>query len=169
MRLYRLLWIFISLSVTFQATAQTSPMSPQGTENIDEATIERIEIFLQRFIDPDKTVAEQAALFTENVEYYDRGMVGKAEILKDINYSVRRWPWRFYRLASIDYITRDPASVADRIFVTYTLSFEVANPSKTIAGTASYAALIVDLNTEPKIQAITEKVRKRNRLQTLDD
>jgi hypothetical protein len=154
MRLSRLCWLAVTTGLSFPAWA-ADPIAP--------ATRDKVESFLQRFIDPNKTPHEQLALFTDDVDYYDHGKVGKPAILKDIGYTVRRWPLRFYRLAGIDYMKRDPAD-DDRIFVSYRIEFEVANPSRAMGGTATYAALIVDPEGEPKIEAIAEKVLKRNRL-----
>lgn len=145
------------------AAAAIFPLQARAAEAIPEATRERVAGFLERFIDPGKTASEQIAFFTDDVDYYDRGKVGKPAIIKDIGYSARRWPSRSFRLAGIDYMRRDPAD-EDRIFVSYRIEFEVANASKAIAGTATYAALIVNPDSEPKIEAIAEKVLKRNRL-----
>jgi hypothetical protein len=145
------------------AAVASLPFQAWSEEKIPPETRDRVAGFLEWFIDPGKTASEQVALFTDDVDYYDRGKVGKPAIMKDIGYSVRRWPMRSFRLAGIDYMRRDPAD-EDRIFVSYRIEFEVANPTQSIAGTATYAALIVDPDGEPKIEAIAEKVLKRNRL-----
>jgi hypothetical protein len=126
---------------------------------ISPAMMMRIRTFLDGFVDPGKTPEQQTAFFADQVEYYDRGIVGKSVILRDVERFVRHWPVRNYRVVEIDYIRRDPDS--DRIYVSYTIEFAVANRSKSIRGRANYGALIGGLDDTPKIESIKEKVTRR--------
>lgn len=119
----------------------------------------KIRTFLDKFVDADKAPLEQVAFFTDDVQYYDQGMIGKPAILRDVDRYVRHWPHRNYRIAEIDYINPDPDS--DTIFVSYTIDFMVANRSRAITGKARYGALISNLDNSPKIAAIQEKVTER--------
>ena len=118
--------------------------------------VEQVRLFLEHFIDPRKTPEQQAALFTPDVEYYGRKDVSNAEIIRDIKYFTRRWPTRSYRLASIHYITPDPAS--DRVFVSYEINYRVASDGKAASGKARYGAVIAHLSNAPKIEWIKEKI-----------
>ncbi|MGV3741352.1 MAG: hypothetical protein ACO1NO_03470 [Burkholderiaceae bacterium] len=124
--------------------------------NPDASLVEQVRLFLEHFIDPHKTPTQQAALFTQDAEYYGRKEVGNAEIIRDIKYFTRRWPARSYSLASIHYITPDPAS--DRVFVSYEISYRVANDRKAASGKARYGAVIANLSSAPKIEWIKEKI-----------
>ncbi len=132
-----------------------------------QQTIRQVHRFLERFIDPDKTPAEQAALFADNAEYYDQGVVGKARIAQDVKHFSKRWPFRAYRLAGVDSIIPDPES--DRALVRYEIDFEVVKPEKTIVGSAYYIALIADLNGSPKVEKIEEIIERRKTYSTLDE
>ena len=69
----------------------------------------------------------------------------------------------------IDDIRRDPDASSDRLYVSYKIDFEVVNASRTVAGIASYEAVIVGLAANPKIESISETVLKRDRYRPLDD
>jgi hypothetical protein len=137
--------------------AAEPPAQPQN--QVSALTAQQVRAFLDRFVDPSKTPEEQAAFFTDRVEYYDHGIVGKKAIRRDVERFVRHWPYRSYRVAEIDYIHPDPES--ERLFVSYSIDFEVANKSKAIRGRASYGALISGLGDAPKIEPIQERVTKR--------
>jgi hypothetical protein len=128
-------------------------------EQAVEATAAQVRDFLERFIDPDSTPAEQTKFFTEDANYYGRGPVGMAEIEKDIIRHRRHWPSRAYQLLQIDYLSSDPAT--DTVFVSYTVGFYVENGRQTIRGTANYGAFIVDLDTWPRIVWVMEKITGR--------
>lgn len=132
---------------------------PQEGPPISPATMMQVRNFLDDFVDADKTPEQQTAFFAEQVEYYERGIVGKTVILRDVERFVRHWPVRNYRVAEIDYIRRDANS--DRVFVSYTIEFDVANRSKSISGRANYGALITGLGDTPKIESIKERVTRR--------
>lgn len=123
----------------------------------DPALAAQVREFLESFIDPSSTPDEQAKFFTEDADYYGRGPTGAAEIAKDIARNSRRWPARAYRVVRIDYITPDPST--GRIFVSYTLDYEVANSRQAVRGSANYGAVIVDLDTDPKIAWIRENIK----------
>ncbi|WP_147376877.1 hypothetical protein [Noviherbaspirillum saxi] len=128
-------------------------------EPVTQETVEQVNTFLQRFIDPAKTPTEQAEFFAPGVDYYDHGIVDKAHIVKDVERYVRRWPTRTYRLAIVEYINPDPQS--NRVFVSYVIDYEVANDSNAVHGQANYGAVIADIATSPKIEWIRERVTQR--------
>ena len=132
---------------------------PQGSRPITAEMEEKVRAFLDRFVDADKTPAEQVALFADRVDYYEHGIVGRQEILRDVDRYVRHWPHRRYEVAEISYMSADPGS--DRVFVSYTIDFDVARNSRSISGKASYGAVIVNLDGDPKVESIKEKVTAR--------
>lgn len=142
--------------------AQTSGLSDATVSDETRVTPEfeqKVRRFLDKFVDAGKTPEQQAALFTDDAEYYDHGIVGKSAIVRDVKRYSRHWPHRHYRVAEISYIRPDPAS--DRVFVAYTIDFEVANKARTVAGKASYGAVISDVDGDPKVEAIKERVTRR--------
>lgn len=143
----------VSFCISMHAFAQGRGISD---ENLDANLENQVRLFLEHFIDSQKTPEQQAALFTSDVEYYGRTEVSSTEIIQDIKYFTRRWPTRFYRLTSIHYITPDPAS--DRVFVSYEINYRVANANKAASGKAHYGAVIANLNSSPKIEWIKEKI-----------
>lgn len=134
--------------------------TPRDGMPVTADTEEKIRDFLDRFVDPDKTPEEQAALFTERAEYYQRGYVDRDDIVRDVERYVRHWPKRHYAVADIDFMSADPNS--DRIFVSYSIDFEVARGKEVVRGTASYGAVITDIDGEPKVESIKEKVHARS-------
>lgn len=151
-------FIFAFLTIFQGATAQEH-IQAQNTEELvaSPVVVERVASFIKEFIDPAKSPQEQAALFTDNAEYYDQGSVGGKAIVRDAERYARRWPFRDYRLSAIHYIKPDPES--DRIFVSYEITYKVANSSKTVKGKAYYGAVIDDLMQAPKIEWIKEQVQ----------
>lgn len=137
------------------SNAEIAPSAPVSAD-----TEKKVRLFLDRFVDAAKTPSDQAALFTEEAEYYEQGAVGKAAIRRDVERYVRHWPYRSYRVAEISYITPDPMA-NDRVFVVYTIDFEVANRVRSIKGKANYGAVITDLNDAPKVEAIKERIVQR--------
>lgn len=142
-----------------QGAANQNHLTQKDEQAIAPIEVKKVRAFLDRFVDPDKTPEEQTAFFADQVEYYNRGVVGKSTILHDVKRFVRYWPRRNYHVAEINYINADPGS--GRIFVSYTIEFEVANKSRTISGRANYGALINALDDAPKIESIREKVVER--------
>lgn len=133
--------------------------APPGTP-VSAETERKVRTFLDRFVDAQKSPSEQAALFADEAEYYEQGVVDKAAIRRDVERYVRHWPHRSYQVTEISYITPDPMS-KDRVFVAYTIDFEVANRARSIRGKANYGAVINNLNDRPKVEAIKERVTRR--------
>jgi hypothetical protein len=159
--------IFISIAfIVISLPAAAGPVR-LADGSVSQDTVDQVRRFLEKFIDANKTAAEYADFFADGAEFYDRGVVGKTEIVRDVERYTRRWPWRFYRLTDIEYITPDPAS--NRVFVSYEIEFEVANPSKTVAGRAHYGAVIADPEGAPRIEWIKERVAGSKRFDTLED
>ena len=138
--------------------------TPRDGMPVTADTERKIRSFLDRFVDADKTPEEQAALFTERAEYYEHGYVGRGEIQRDVERYVRHWPKRRYEVVQIDFMSADPHS--DRIFVSYTIDFEVMRGAQSVSGKASYGAVITDIDGEPKVESIKEKVHKRSSAST---
>ena len=142
------------------------PLTVRGEDSISSDTArfvaeQKVREFLEKFIDADKTPEEQAALFTDDAEYYDQGTVGKAAIRRDVERYSRHWPHRHYTLTEISHLAPEPTF--DRVFVAYTIDFEVANRTRRLTGQAVYGAIIIDLQGEPRVAAIREIVTQRGR------
>lgn len=131
--------------------------------SVPPETVARVSTFLKRFVAPDKSPEEQLSMFADNVEYYDRGIVGKEEIMRDMQRYRRQWPQREYRVSEIDLIFADPQS--DRVYVRYEVEFKVANPGKArrISGRGMYGAVIADIDGKPHVASIREGVIARTR------
>jgi len=134
--------------------------TPRDGMPVTADTERKVRRFLDRFVDADKTPEEQAEMFTERAEYYEHGYVDRDDIVRDVERYVRHWPQRHYEVDRIDFMSADPHS--DRIFVSYTIDFEVTRGVKSVRGKASYGAIIKDLAGEPKIESIKEKVHARS-------
>lgn len=134
--------------------------TPRDGMPVTVDTERKVRRFLERFVDPDKTPEEQAELFTERAEYYEHGYVDRDDILRDVERYVRHWPKRHYEVDRIDFMSADPHS--DRIFVSYTIDFEVARGTRSVRGKASYGAVIKDIAGDPKVESIKEKVLARS-------
>jgi len=132
--------------------------TPNG-KPVSAATEKKIRMFLDRFVDANKSPAEMAALFADDAQYYDRGVVGKNEIVREVARYNKHWPYRQFRVTEISYMNADPES--NGVFVAYTIDFEVANSMRAISGKAHYAALIEDPEGAPKMKAIRERVTHR--------
>jgi len=133
--------------------------TPRDGMPLSSDTQKKVREFLEHFVDPEKTPQEQADLFTERAEYYEHGYVNRKDIVRDVERYVRHWPKRQYVVADIDFMSADPHS--DRIFVSYTIDFEVERGTKRVRGKASYGAVITDIGGEPKVESIKEKVHAR--------
>ena len=137
------------------------PLLVNGAEGelqsaVSRETVDKVNTFLEAFINPQKSAYAQAEFFADGADYYDHGIVDKPHIVKDVERYSRRWPVRHYQLATVEYITPDPAS--NRVFVSYVVDFEVANASKRVRGRANYGAVIADIESTPKIEWIKERV-----------
>jgi hypothetical protein len=154
-------------------TPQAAPVDPRepvaaDKRRADAAAIEeKVRAFLERFIDAEKTPAEQVALFTDDVEYYEQGMVGKRAIERDVARYVRHWPQRSYRVVDVPYIAVDP--LTDRVFVSYTISYEVASATRHARGKADYGAVISNLDGDPKVEWIRERIAGHRQPTATDD
>jgi hypothetical protein len=126
---------------------------------------DRVRSFLEAFIDGANTPAQQLEFFADQVLYYNQGMLGKAAMGRDIQYTMRRWPRRNNRLVEIEYLK--PLPEEDKVFVSYVVDYEVANASRIVYGTALYGAVISGLGEQPRIEGILERVVKRRRISIL--
>lgn len=139
------------VSLPGEAAAEPRPVPPDVQR--------KVRAFLDYFVDAGKTPEEMAMLFAEDAQYYERGAVGRAEIARDVARNNRHWAQRSYRVIDVSYMSADPES--DGVFVAYTIAFDVANRSRAIRGTATYAALIGNLDGTPRMLAIRERVTQR--------
>lgn len=173
----RVLWLALFASLCAQAGTAVKPDamdSPDAaaTEAENETKIQqaneepappevrqKVRAFLDHFVDPNKTPAEQAALFTDPVEYYEHGTVGTLHIVKDVKRFQKQWPHRKYWVIDVPRVVVDPTS--NQVFVDYTIGFEVANNARSLSGTAHYGAVLVDLDDSPKVEWIKENVSYR--------
>lgn len=145
--------------------ARSLDINPDTLERVPPSTIRQVSQFLERFIDSDRRAEEQLDLYTDDVDYFGRGQVSKADILRDMKRYRRQWPSREYRISLIDLIY--PDSKSDSVYVRYELEFTVANPAnaKRISGRGLYAAVIDDISGSPQIASIQESVFARRRSQ----
>lgn len=148
------------------ALSQAEEAGPDAHGEVAEALAREVRPFLEAFIDGDNTPAQQLAFFADQVHYYDQGVVGRDAIARDIQYTMRRWPWRKNRLVGIEYIK--PLPERDKVFVSYTIEYEVSNATRNVSGVARYGAMIAGLGEQPRIEGILEKVTRRNPISTLD-
>lgn len=132
--------------------------APSG-KPVSAATEKKIRSFLDHFVDANKNPAEMGELLADDVQYYERGAVGKDEIVRETARYNKHWPYRRFRVTEISYMNADPQS--NGVFVAYTVDFEVANSMRAISGKAHYAALIEDPDGTPKMKAIRERVTRR--------
>lgn len=146
--------------IVAQAVPAEEVDTPRDGMPVSDDTAKKVRAFIEHFIDADKTPQEQAALFTERAEYYEHGYVDREHIVRDVERYMKHWPRRHYEIAGIDYMSADPES--DRIFVAYTIDFEVARGERSARGKASYGAIIKDIAGEPKVESIKEKVNARS-------
>lgn len=160
----------VSASTLLGAFCCSARAEPAGIDidsdvlnSVSAETVARVGTFLERFVAPDKSPDEQLAMFAERVDYYDRGIVHKEEIMRDMQRYRRQWPLREYRVSQIDLIFPDPQS--DRVYVRYEVEFKVANPvkDKRISGRGMYGAVIGDIDGTPYVAAIQESVIARKR------
>jgi hypothetical protein len=133
---------------------------PSGGMPVPAETERKVRDFLDRFVDAGKTPGEQAALFTPRAEYYEHGYVDRSDIERDVERYAKQWPQRRYEVMSVDIITADTES--DRIFVSYTVDFEVARGGRSERGKASYGAIITGIDSTPQVESIKEKVQVRS-------
>lgn len=128
---------------------------------VDMDLEDRVRSFLEAFIDGENTPSEQLAFFADRVHYYDRGVLGRNAIARDIGYTMRRWPWRHNRLVEIEYLKPFPEE--DKVFVSYVVAYEVSDARRTVRGTARYGATIGGLEDQPRIESIAEKISRQRR------
>lgn len=153
------------LSGILFCTARAGEIEIDGDtlKGVPHVTVEQVIKFLERFIDSTRQPAEQLGLYTDDVDYFGRGQVSKAEILHDMKRYRRQWPSRNYRISRIELIYPDPQS--DSVYVRYEIAFTVSNPAnaKRISGRGSYSAVIDDIDGTPQIASIQESVFARRR------
>lgn len=158
------------LSGIFLCAARADPVAIDSDtlKGVPRTTVEQVTNFLERFIDSSRQPEEQLSLYTDDVFYFDRGQVSKAEILHDMKRYRRQWPSRNYRVSRIELIYPDPQS--DSVYVRYEIEFTVFNPSnaKRIKGRGVYGAVIDDIDGTPQVASIQESVFARKRSSEAD-
>lgn len=142
------------------------PATMAMTDGTAAELMQEVRPFLEAFINGDNTPQQQLSFFADRVHYYDQGVLGKNAIARDIQYTMRRWPWRKNRLVEIEYLK--PLPEEDKVFVSYVVEYEVSNATKIVTGTARYGAMIGSLSEQPRIEGILEKVTRRKPISTLE-
>lgn len=152
---------FPAFCILVAATAAAADLTSQesGTP-VPPHLQQQVRAFLDHFVDPDKSPAEQAALFANPSEYYEHGTVGTADIVKDVRRFQKQWPQRNYWVTDVPAMVMDPAT--GQVFVSYTIGFDVANSSRSLTGKAHYGAVLSGLDASPKVEWIRENVMQRS-------
>ena len=143
-----------------QAESAEDEEIPSGGMPVPAETERKVRAFLDRFVDAGKPPEAQAALFTRRAEYYGHGYVDRDDIERDVEHQAEQWPQRRVEVTSVDLITSDTES--DRIFVGYTVDFELAQGNRSVRGKASYGAIITGIDSNPLVESIKERAHARS-------
>ncbi|SPF42908.1 conserved exported hypothetical protein [Syntrophobacter sp. SbD1] len=130
-----------------------SPKSGQS----DPITREEISAFVRRllYLNGTKDLAAVAPFYADKVDYYDRGIVSRDNVLRDLKYYYRNW-------AQID--TRMDGDVVMTGFepevriVKFISSFSVKNEKKSIAGKTENIWTIQRINGELRLIDVKQKI-----------
>jgi hypothetical protein len=142
-----------------QAALQAANQSAKTGES-HPITREEISAFVRRllYLNGKKDLAALAPFYADKVDYYDRGIVSRDKILKDLKYYFRSW-------AEID--TRLEGDVVMAGFepevriVKFISSFSVKNEKKLITGKTENIWTIQRINGELRLVDVKQKILGR--------
>jgi hypothetical protein len=137
------------------ATTATAAQNP----NVD---LERfVNAYIQSGASDSESALMEAYFYSDQVDYFDHGIVDRAFIVKDIRDYASRWTYRSYAIDDgIELVMINPRTMRAQFRLTYTVS----NNKKTIRGTVESILLIDITGHQPEIISAKSKTIDRHEL-----
>jgi hypothetical protein len=136
---------FVAPGPSTAPTPTPSPSSVSDSET-DSATLETIQSFVNTFLSTisSSNIADVLDFYADQVDYYDKGRVGRAYIRQDKGYYFKRWPVVSQTLQG-DVTVRNGTN-ADTKVVTYTSRYSVASPARNTKASGTITTTLVLIN-----------------------
>lgn len=134
---------------------------PAQEEAAPAITAEEVRTLLTRYLHAGETdnLDAQTAFFSDRVDYFRHGMVGRRFIRQDTATYNRRWPSRQYELLR-DLEVR-PGGTPGRVQAHFRLRFQVGRGTNSARGVTANTATIQRENGRLKIVALKERLLSR--------
>lgn len=119
------------------AVAAPAPVFPPPAAAVaikPEASADRARLFVEKYLLAGQTnnPAAEAALYADQVDYFDSGRVGRAFIERDIRRYNQRWPERYFAVEGR--VRLLPTPEPDRVKVKLTYRFNVKGKKYSVEG-----------------------------------
>jgi Trypsin-like peptidase domain len=132
----------------------TPSQMPEGfilKEELEANLVSFVEQYLVAGQSGSDPLAE-LSFYADNVDYFDKGIVSRAFIARDIQNYASRWPWRKFWIGEVQTrINERQQGVAE---LTFRLKFAVQNSKKTLTGVVANHVSIRFTNGKMEIVAI---------------
>lgn len=135
---------------------QPSPPPPTGEAEHLVLSPERLRDYVAAFVlaGIDPTVGAELEFFADRVRYYNRGVIPKEAIRRDLERYNQRWPQRTFRLAGELEVEPQPNS---QIEVTFPLRYELGNGPRRASGRVRKTITLEVTGDDLEIVAVTER------------
>jgi hypothetical protein len=136
--------------------AQASSNKSNGSSSDGAISTERLRDYVGAFVHAglNPQVGSEADFFADRVRYYDQGVIGREQILYDLQEYAARWPER--RFWFVGNITIEPQR-GKRVRVTFPLQYELRNGARYSAGKVDKTLILEPLGNDLQIVAVSER------------
>lgn len=134
---------------------------PQEAGHFDLITKEEINAFIHRLLDLNctKDLAAVAPFYADRVDYYDRGVIGRDQVLQDLKYYYRNWVEIDTRLVGdVVMIVLDEPEIRIAKFMS---SFSVRNEKKSVTGKTENIWRIRRINGKMVLIDVKQKILEK--------
>ena len=138
----------------------TEPASaPPATASDAGVSTERLRDYVAAYIlaGLDRNVGAEAEFFADRVDYYDSGIMDRAQIREDLKRYDERWPERHFWLAGT--ISVEPQN-DNRVRVRFPLGFKLRNGNRTVTGKLDKTLVLQPAGDDLEIVAVNERKEK---------
>lgn len=134
-----------------------APPDPAATETrrlvlSQERLRDYVAAFVLAGLDP--AVGAELEFFADRVRYYNRGLIDREKIRRDLEQYNARWPMRSFRLAGEIEVEPQPDS---RLKVSFPLRYELRNGGKRASGTVRKTITLEVVGDDLEIVGVNER------------
>jgi hypothetical protein len=140
-----------------RASVAPDAAAPEESARFEPITNDEVSAFIRRllYLNDRKDLDGAAAFYADRVDYYDRGVISRDKVIKDIRYYFRNWTQIETRMDGDVMVAGFEPEVRIAKFICY---FSVRNDKKSIVGKSENVWTIKRIDRELKLIDIKQKI-----------
>jgi peptidoglycan hydrolase-like protein with peptidoglycan-binding domain len=142
--------------LSLPANDQATPKAEADSSSAQNVSAERLRDYVAAFVlaGLDPHVGAEVDFFSDRVQYYDQGVIGREKVREDLRRYAARWPERRFSLAGD--LTIEPQN-GNRVQVTFPLRYELRNGAKHLSGKVDKTLMLEPAGDDLQIVAVNER------------